>query len=321
MKNILITGGLGYIGGRLANYLKTRRPNLNIFLTTKNKDKKLPQWTKEFTILQMNLLDEDSIANCLKNKSIDVIIHLAALNEIESVKDPELALEINTKGTYRLLNLANINNIDKFIYFSTFHVYGETSNLIISEESPTKPFHPYAITHRAAEDFVNYFQYYKRMKTLVLRLSNSYGYPMDKEIKRWTLVFNDFCKQVVTTGKIVLKSSGKQYRDFLSLCNVGSAVEHFLFIIPNKWEDGLYNLGGNCSMSILEVAQKISEIYSIKYKKEKPIIERKKDKDFLKKINCFTYNINKLMQTGWQLEFNIDMEIAKTMEVCEEFLK
>ena len=155
--NILITGGLGYVGGRVANYLKEKEPHTHIFLTTRNRNRKLPQWSEKFTILEMDILNESSIVNCLKGKNIDIIIHLAALNEIDSMKDPKLALEVNTKGTYKLLDLACKAGIKNFIYFSTFHVYGDVLESVITEETPTRPFHPYAITHRAAEDFVNYF--------------------------------------------------------------------------------------------------------------------------------------------------------------------
>lgn len=318
--NILITGGSGYIGGRVANCLKEKEPHSHIFLTTRNKNRKLPSWTERFTVLQMNILDEDSIANCLKDKDIDVIIHLAALNEIESMKDPELALEVNTKGTYKLLKLATFNKVDKFVYFSTFHVYGETSFPVITEETPTRPIHPYAITHRAAEDFVNYFKHYHSMKTLIFRLSNGYGYPMHKEFNRWTLVFNDLCKQAVTTERIVLKSSGKQYRDFISLYDVSAAVHHFLFVMPENWGDGLYNLGGNCSMSVLDVAQKISDVYRIKYKKE--IIEIKAKPDESNSIipKPVKYSIEKLVKTGFTLKGNMVFEIEKTMDLSQEFL-
>lgn len=317
--NILITGGLGYVGGRVANYLKEKEPRTHILLTTRNRNRKLPQWTEKFTILEMDILDESSIANCLRDKDINIIIHLAALNEIDSIKDPKLALEVNTKGTYRLLNLAYKKGIKNFIYFSTFHVYGDILESVITEETPTRPFHPYAITHRAAEDFVNYFKHYYGLKTLIFRLSNGYGYPMHKEVNRWTLVFNDLCKQAVTGDKIVLKSSGKQYRDFISLHDVARAVHHFIFIIPDKWGDGLYNLGGNCSMSILEVAQKISDIYKSKYKKEIKI-KTKQDNGNLIALKPVKYDIEKLMGTGFNLKGDMIFEIERTMHLCKEFV-
>lgn len=317
--NILITGGLGYIGGRIASYLKGKTPKCRIFLTTRDKNRTLPSWTDSFTVLQMDILDDDSIANCLANRNIDDIIHLAALNEIDSMKDPALALEVNTKGTYKLLSIANEKKIGRFVYFSTFHVYGETSVPIITEETPTRPFHPYAITHRAAEDFVNYFRHYHDMKTLIFRLSNGYGYPMDMDINRWTLVFNDLCRQAVTSGRIVLKSSGKQHRDFISLHDVARAVEHFLFAVPDKWGDGLYNLGGNCSMSILDVDNKISEVYKTKYNKN--ILETKTAQDDSDSIisKPVKYSIEKIAETGFTLKGDMISEIESTMHMCEGF--
>lgn len=320
MKSILITGGLGYIGGRVACYIKDKEPSSNIFLTTRNKKTNLPSWTEKFTILQMNVMDVASIVDCLKDRNIDVIIHLAALNEIESAKDPELALEINTKGTYRLLNLANIYNVNRFIYFSTFHVYGNISDTVVTEETLPKPFHPYAITHRAAEDFVNYFKHYYGMKTSIFRMSNGYGYPMDINVDRWTLVFNDICRQAVTNGKILLNSSGKQYRDFISLHDVANAVYHFVFVIPDKWGNGIYNLGGSCTMSILDVAQKISDIYRARYKKDIKEIRTASNNSSSTISKPVKYSIDKIAETGLRLQKNMVSEIEKTMELCEKFI-
>jgi len=319
MKKILITGGLGYVGGRIANYLKEKVPHTNIFLTTRNMNRKLPQWTEKFTILEMDILDESSISNCLRDKDIDIIIHLAALNEIDSMKDPKSALEVNTKGTYRLLDLACNAGIKNLIYFSTFHVYGDVLESVITEKTPTRPFHPYAITHRAAEDFVNYFKHYYGIKTLIFRLSNGYGYPMHKEVNRWTLVFNDLCKQAMAGDKILLKSPGKQYRDFISLHDVARALHYFIFNIPDRWGDGLYNLGGNCSMSILEVAQKISDVYRTKYKKEIKL-KAKQDDTNLIISKSVKYDIKKLVGTGFTLKGDMIYEIERTMELCKEFV-
>ncbi len=304
----------------MACYIKEKEPNSTIFLTTRNKNRKLPSWTEKFTVLQMNVMDAASIVDCLKDRNIDVIIHLAALNEIESKKDPELALEVNTKGTYKLLNIANIYNVNRFIFFSTFHVYGDISDTVITEKTPTKPFHPYAITHRAAEDFVNYFNHYHGMKTLILRLSNGYGYPLDINVDRWTLVFNDICRQAITSGKIILKSSGKQYRDFISLQDVAKAVYRFIFVIPDEWEDGIFNLGGNCVMSILNVAQEISDVYKVKYKKNIKEIRTTSNNSRSIISKPIKYSVEKIAGTGFRLQGNMVSEIERTMDLCEEFI-
>ena len=320
MKNILITGGLGYIGGRLATYIKKREHGSNIFLTTRIKDVKLPLWTEEFMILQMDVMNPASIIDCLKNRNIDVIIHLAALNEIESNNTPELAIDVNTKGVNNLLIAASTYKVNKFIFLSTFHVYGNTSGTVITEKTLTKPVHPYAITHLAAEYFVNCFNHHRDMQTLIFRMSNGYGYPMDINIDRWALVFNDICRQVVTSGKIVLKSSGKQCRDFISLHDVARAVYHFVFIVPDKWGDGIFNLGGNCVMSILDVSQKISDIYNAKYNKDIEEIKTVPDNGSSTTSKPIKYSIEKLLGTGFSLQGNMISEIERTMDLCEEFI-
>lgn len=310
---------MGYVGGRVAYYLKEQEPNSNIVLTTRDKSRNLPEWSGRFAISQMDVTDELSISSCLHDKKIDTIIHLAAVNEIDSMKDPLLAYDVNIKGTYSLLHAACTEGIENFMYFSTFHVYGNIIDEVITEETATRPYHPYATTHRAVEDIVTYFKHYKEMNTVIFRLSNGYGYPMDKYVNRWSLVFNDLCRQAVTTNELILKSSGKQERDFISLHDVSRAVYHFLFGIPGRWGDGLYNLGGSCNMSILDVANKISEVYQKKFSKKPPEIYSMIREHDTEKVKPFKYSIEKLIHTNFQLEGNMEYEIFRTMDVCEEF--
>tara|TARA_Y100001934_G_C12382563_1_gene793330 strand:- start:4287 stop:5252 length:966 start_codon:yes stop_codon:yes gene_type:complete len=312
---ILITGGLGYIGGRIADFLKTNHPASCIVLGTSREIKKIPNWAKSFQIVRLNILNTASVEKAVSS-DFDVIIHLAALNEHDSLGDIKSAWETNALGTQSLLSVASEKKVSKFIYFSTFHVYGNCSQKI-TEESPTSPHHPYASTHRAAEDMVRFFKYYKKMNILILRLSNGFGYPMDLEVNRWTLVFNDLCRQAMTSGKMILRSSGKQHRDFISLHDIAASVEHFLFSIPNKWEDGLYNLGGNCSLAILDMAQKIALVYEKKY--GKPISIQILGKDNGEANYPVQYNIDKLKKTGFHLTGNMEREIENTLSLCEGF--
>jgi len=316
---ILITGGLGYVGGRIAEYFRKVDPDRDIVLGVWKGSESLPQWTKEFTVVPLELLDEGSVKECVSNSGADCIIHLAALNEIDSGADPDLAYEVNCRGTERLLQAANEEGVKKFIYFSTFHVYGKDPGPVITEQTPARATHPYASTHLAAEEVVRSFRD-KGMDTLIFRLSNSYGYPEDKEVNRWTLVVNDLCRQAVIENRIVLKSSGRQCRDFIALSDVVRAVHHFLFNIPEAWGDGLYNLGGNCTMSILEVAEKISGLYYDKYGK-KIAVERKSAGSPADGTRSIVFSIDRLMKTGFVPEGDMDGEIAKTMEICEGFLK
>jgi len=320
--NILITGGLGYVGGRLACFLKDKEPSVNIYLTTRGERRKLPSWVSGFTVLPMNLLDQDSIAAAFKHGPINAIIHLAGLNKSESARNPEFALEVNAKGTYRLLRQATANGVRTFIYFSTFHVYGDVGARLITELTPTRPIDPYAITHRAAEDFVNYFRHDHKVKTLILRLSNAYGYPAESGCNCWSLAFNELCRQAVTTGKIVLRSSGTQYRNFISLGDVGRAVRHLLYLEYGRCEDGLYNLGGRRTMSLDEVAQTIARIYKRKYGATVGVVKEDLERGLANDITTakrFTYSIAKIKRSGFWLEEDMPEEIERTLSRCEEF--
>jgi UDP-glucose 4-epimerase len=312
---ILITGGLGYVGGRIADSLKKNHPNSTIVLGTNRQVSEAPSWGKAFQIVPLNILDSASIEKAVSN-DIHAIIHLAALNEHDSFNNVESAWKTNTLGTQALLSVASQKQILKFIYFSTFHVYGDCHGEI-TEDSPTWPHHPYAATHRAAEDMVRFYQRYKNMNTLTFRLSNGFGYPMDSEVNRWTLIFNDLCRQIMTSGKMVIKSSGKQHRDFIALHDVAAAVDHLLFKNSEKWDDGLFNLGGDCSFSILEVAKIIATVYEKKYEKTAPI--QILGKDNVERYSPVYFNIDKLKKTGFRLTGNMEKEIEQTLSVCEKF--
>jgi UDP-glucose 4-epimerase len=312
---ILITGGLGYLGGRIADSLKRNHSESTIILGTSREISEAPNWAKAFQIVPLNILDPASIEKAVSN-DIHAIIHLAALNEHDSFNNIESAWKTNTLGTQALLSAASQKQIPQFIYFSTFHVYGDCQGEI-TEDSPTWPHHPYAATHRATEDMVRFYQRYKNMKTLTLRLSNGFGYPMDSEVNRWTLIFNDLCRQIMTSEKMVIKSSGKQHRDFIALHDVAAAVEHFLFKNSKKWDDGLFNLGGDCSFSILEVAKKIAAVYKKKY--GKPISIQIAAKDNGERYSPVNFNIDKLKKTGFRLTGNMEKEIEQTLSLCEKF--
>ena len=313
-ETILITGGMGYIGGRLATFLADNCRNRNIKILTRQHGGSLPIWCRNFDVVQGDVLDEQSLENAVKN--VDTIIHLAAINEIEASKNPKLALDVNGWGTYNILNVAQKNNIKRFIYFSTFHVYGLNTVDVINESTATRPITSYAISHLIAEGFVDHFRQYYQMETLIFRLSNPYGNPMHPEVNRWTLVFNDLCLQAVKKKKITLKSSGKQYRDFISLNDVGRAVDYMLNQPYNMWEDGLFNLGGDCSMMIIQVAKKIQRLYMEVYGIEIPIeIPPDNKLDSIKKP--IKYGTKKLHDIGFIPNSFNDEEIKKTFKFAE----
>lgn len=307
MTRVLITGAFGYAGGRIGRYLAEQGYLLR--LCSRDPARVPPPWLGSGDIAATNFDDDSSLeAAC---QGADCIIHLACTNESASRTDPELALKVNGGGTIKLLRAAERARVKRIIYFSTAHVYGAPLLGAISEETLPCPRHPYAITHKVAEDFVLAANG-SRLECLVLRLSNGFGAPelgVD-----WALLVNDLCRQATSQKKLVLRSTGLQRRDFVALTDVGRAVRHFIDLPWEHCMDGLFNLGGENPMRILDVAEKVA------WRCEtvlgfRPEIQRVAP-SLEENILPLDYRINKLKATGFSLISNVDEEIDATLKYC-----
>lgn len=247
---ILVTGGLGYVGGRICRHLLDQ--GRDVVIVGRREPAKAPDWAHKATIVSIDLAE-----NAPDLTDIETIVHLAALNEIQSGQDPLAALSVNGMASLRLLQAAEAAKVGRFIYFSTAHVYGAPLIGRLDETCLARPGHPYAITHRVTEDFVLAAHDRKALQGGVLRLSNGTGAPADHGTDRWTLLGNDLCRQAVRDRRMVLRSSGLQPRDFIGLGEVARAVSHLLDTAD--WGDGLYNLGLGRSILVWDMAQLIGQ--------------------------------------------------------------
>jgi UDP-glucose 4-epimerase len=301
---IIISGGLGYVGGRLSKYFAEDGHTV-VALSRQANALAGQQWPAGMTVkhpdeyvLQPHLL-----------KGFDVFIHLAALNEHDCVKYPEKAIEINITQTWQWLDRAYQAGIRQFVYFSTAHVYGKPLEGYYNEQSLPKPVHPYAITHKCAEDYVLSYREEKGMNNLVIRLTNSFGGPAFPTADRWTLLVNDLCRSAVETGTMTLLSDGTQLRDFVCLEDVTHAVNHHLLL--NNHENGIYNLGAGHSTSIWDMAllvQKKAELVL-----QKSIQLTRKEPASPAVPASLQISIQKLLQTGFSPATQVGDEIESTL--------
>jgi UDP-glucose 4-epimerase len=313
MDNVLITGGSGYIGGRLIQAL-AEKPRFHLRLGTRQPSAHRATWPEAVEIVPLDLRSQDDLDSACRG--VRHVIHLAALNEIDSLANPQAALSVNGLGSLKLLEAAQQAGVERFIYFSTAHVYGTPLAGVITEASLPRPNHPYAITHKVAEDFILAAHDRKAIQGLVLRLSNGFGAPASVSANRWTLIVNDLCRQAVTTGKLVLKSSGLQWRDFITLSDVVRSVQHFLNLPAAACQDGLFNLGGECALQIINLAQRIAERASKCLGFTPPI--HRPEPGPTETFQPLEYRIDKLKSTGFTLRRNIDEEIDATLHFCQE---
>ena len=315
-KNILITGGLGYVGGRIAEFLSSNTDYNLIVADITDKVITPHDWIKKGNILNLDITSKN-IADALKD--INCIVHLAAVNEIESLENPEKALLINGFGSLNLLKMAELNKVERFIYFSTAHIYKSPLSGVIDEKTLPRPIHPYAITHKVAEDFILASYDKKKIQSVVIRMSNSFGKPVSADIDRWTLLVNDLCKQAVVNKKLILKSSGLQVRDFITLEDVSRAVHHLIQLPPTKLDNGIFNLGGEKTLSILDMTTLIADRCNIVLGFYPKIIRPEPVQD--ESIDYLEYRIDKLKNTGFNLLSNFEKEIDNMLIFCNESFK
>lgn len=312
MRNtVLITGGLGYVGGRIAHYL-VKHSDYNVRITTRKVPDNVPVWLNKCDIVQVDLVSPDNLqAVC---DGVRYILHLAGTNEIVSAASPETALMVTGLGTVKLLEAAERAGVERFIYFSTAHIYGAPLQGTITEQSLPRPVHPYAITHKVAEDFVLAAHDRKILSGMVLRLSNGFGAPMLPQVDRWTLLVNDLCRQAVTEKSLTLHSSGMQKRDFITLHDVCRIALHCIGLPGELCGDGLFNVGGELSMSIIDMARVIAERCSITLGFQSDInrpLQSANEGEY-----DLTYSIDKLKSTGFMLTGDIISEIDSTLLFC-----
>lgn len=307
---VLITGGFGYLGGRIAIEI-AHQSSWQVRLASRQ-DFIAPSWLPESETIPFDLLKPETFESALKN--VRTVVHLAAMNEAECRNDPAKAVEVNILGALRLLNVAIDAGVERFIYFSTAHVYGAPLAGHITEASLPRPVHPYAITHHAAEEFVLAAGDKGSIQGIVLRQSNGFGVPAHQGANCWMLVVNDLCMQAVRDKKLVLRSSGIQQRDFITLDDAGRAVHHFLNLSREDLADGLFNLGGECSMTMLAMAQRIIKCCHEMLGYEPQLVRPQPSSDEVSLD--LDYDIGKLKRTGFELGGNMDEEIKQTLKMC-----
>lgn len=180
MKNILVTGGAGYIGSHMVHLLisKGYKPIvIDNFSTSNNKniEKINANFNTKVEILDLDIKDWSSLS-ASKLENIDAVIHFAALKAVgESVEKPIEYYENNVEGTINLLKWMNSNKVAKLIFSSTAAVYGMTDKDPVTENHPLNPISPYAKTKMIIEEILKDFQKAYGLNSVVLRYFNVAG--------------------------------------------------------------------------------------------------------------------------------------------------
>jgi UDP-glucose 4-epimerase len=258
----------------------------------------------------------ESLDNIMRG--VDVVIHTSGMNAQDCEDDPDMALQVNGVATSNLLMAAIKQKVSRFIYLSTIHVYGTPLVGKITEDSPTKGVHPYATSHLAGENVVLKESKKGSIEGIVVRLSNAFGPPVYNDVNCWMLLVNDLCRQAVNYQQLVLNSSGKQKRDFVSLTDVCNAIIHLSKCPLDSVDSYLFNIGGNWAPSILEMSKKFAQRYA---KLTGILLEIKKNQDDKSLLaETLDYSVEKLINIGFvpSNDNSVNQELDNLIHFCLE---
>tara|TARA_A100001015_G_C14849944_1_gene656052 strand:- start:38 stop:946 length:909 start_codon:yes stop_codon:yes gene_type:complete len=266
---ILITGATGFLGRELKSYLSKKYP---IIATSKKKRKNYIHLDFPQKKINKKIL-----------KSVETIIHLASLDREEVKKNYKKAKRINYDFTNDLIESSIKNKVKNFIYISSISVYGSNLSINTSEKIKPKPKDGYSRLKLMCEKLLK--KKSKNQKVLILRLSNIIGKPnyLTKGFQK--LFIPNICLSALKRNKIILKTNGNQYRDFLELKIFLKIMNLFLIKIDKIDNFSVFNISSSNSLKIIDVTKKVKEIFDNVFDKKVEIIKGKK-------INEKKYSIN-----------------------------
>jgi UDP-glucose 4-epimerase len=270
MKKILITGGLGNLGSWLTEHFATN--GYEVWVLAKN-FRKLSTNAK-YHLIHCDIADFEDIKERLSSPEFDYVIHAGSVNDGFVENYFKLAIEVNALGTRNLLEFFKDKPLKNFIYFSTFQVYGKYDGTI-TEETALTPKNDYGATHLFAEYYIKQFFYSHKLPHTIIRLSNSYGCPLDMNSSKWYLVLNDLARSAFEKKEIILKSNGLAPRDFIWMGDVCFVIRA---LVEKEATNDIYNLSSEHTYKMIDIANFIKEAYQNSFGQEIPISTNQSDK-------------------------------------------
>lgn len=307
---ILITGGFGYIGGRLGQHLQ--QAGHQIVLGSRNASSP-PDWLPQAEVVQTDWDDRRALEQACSG--VDVVIHAAGMNVQDCAADPVSALEFNGLATARLLVAASRAGVKRFVYLSTAHVYASPLVGSITEDTCPRNLHPYATSHLAGEYAVLSASQCGQIEGIVLRMSNAFGAPAHPDVNCWMLLVNDLCRQAARNRKLVLRSSGLQSRDFVSILEACRVIEYLSCHHFESAIQGIFNVGSGVSQSVLEMAKLIQQRSKLVLGFKPELLRPEKGSD--DKHEMLEFRPDRLTKMGINIGLDNNMEIDKLLAFCQ----
>lgn len=322
MKNILVTGGAGFIGSNFIKYVLEKNEynviNLDLLTYAGNlenlKDISNPD---KYTFIKGDICDKDLVQSIFEKYDIDTVVNFAAESHVDrSIENPEIFLQTNVYGTVNLLeNAKKYWKIDKenkysteykqevkYLQVSTDEVYGALGKTgMFTEDTNIQPNSPYSASKASADLFVRAYHNTFGLPTNITRCSNNYG-PYQFPEKLIPLMINN----CIENKSLPVYGDGMQIRDWLHVKDHCTAI----FTVLQKGKIGeVYNIGGNNEKANIEIVKLIINALGksedlITYVKDRPGHDRRYAIDNSKITN----------KLGWSPSYTFEQGIKETVQ-------
>ncbi|MBA2526519.1 MAG: GDP-mannose 4,6-dehydratase [Pyrinomonadaceae bacterium] len=257
MKNILITGGAGFIGSHLVDHLLaegewavTVVDDFNDFYEPEIKRNNVRAHEKNpaYNLVEVDIRAQSALGQVFNQTQFDAIVHLAARAGVRpSLKDPQLYTETNINGTLNLLEQARKHSVKQFVFGSSSSVYGINAKVPFSEEDPIRqPISPYATTKAAGELLCHTYSHLYDLRSVCLRFFTVYG-----ARQRPDLAIHKFAR-LITQGKpIPVFGDGRTRRDYTYIDDIIAGVRAAIDFEQTNYE--VINLGESRTVELSEL--------------------------------------------------------------------
>jgi UDP-glucose 4-epimerase len=310
-KNVLITGGLGFIGSNLCHELVKLGANVTIIdclLEASGANHfNIHDIKDKVKVEEVDLRKKDDVLRVVK--SFDYVFHLAGqIGHLESMNNPQEDLELNALATLNLLEAIKKNCPKaKVIYSGSRSQYGKIQYNPVDEKHPILPTDCNGVSKQAAEQYVMLYNKAYGISSASLRLTNIYGPRVQiKNSKQGFIGW--FIRQAIAGDTIKIFGDGKQLRDVLHVDDVCSCL--LLVGISDEANGEVYNIGSGRGTSLIDVTKQIiknagsGKYELVAFKEEQKKIE----------IGDYIANAKKIEKLGWKPKVKIEQGLKATVE-------
>jgi UDP-glucose 4-epimerase len=299
--NILITGGAGFIGSHLCDYLLEDVNNSvtivdNLSLGKVENFKHLLD-NDQFKFLEIDIVKNKSGLNeVFQQGKFDIVFHLAANSDIaQSFANPQIDLENTFLTTFNVLNLMRIHQVKKIVFASTSAIYGDTAETIGEDFGPLFPVSHYGAGKLASEAFISSFSENYGIQSWIIRFPNVVG-----ERTTHGIIFDFFRKVNEDTGFLEVLGDGEQNKPYVY---VKDLVEAILFIWKNSNAKlNYYNVGVESSTKVKDIAKIVLEEMNA----DRTIRFTGGNRGWVGDVPFFTYSLKKIHHLGWKAKYTSD---------------